>query len=329
MSAIVHIGYHKTGTTWFQKHLYPHATSHRYIDRERVRHAFMEDDAFGFDPARVPERLGATPDENIILCEEGLSGYLHNGGLLGHFSKAVAERLHQALPDATIVIFVRSQPEMAASCYQQYIRGGGTHSARRYLFPDLYLHGAASMSYRVPRFSFDHLDYLPLIETYAALFGRERVKVYAYEAMRADPAGFIDGFKRDLGIEVAHDTAVDRRENGSYALPLIALARALNLFTYRTVADKHYLFHIPYWYTVRRALLESLNRSGLFGRAPTAERLIGGDVVAWIRHRYWESNAALARRFALPLAALGYPVAKPNQPVERPARRPALAWMSE
>lgn len=329
LGAIIHIGYHKTGTTWFQKRFYPRATSHRYIERDRVRHAFMEDNAFEFDPARVPERLGITPGEDVILCEEGLSGYLHNGGLMGHFSKAVAERLHQAFPEATIVIFVRSQPEMAASCYQQYIRGGGTHSARRYLFPDRYLYGAASMGYRVPRFSFDHFDYLPLIETYAALFGRERVKVYAYEAMRADQANFIEDFKRDLGLEVADNAEMGCRENGSYALPLIALARVLNLFTYRTVGDKHYLFHIPYWYTVRRALLEALNRSGLFGPPPPAERLLGGDVVAWIRHRYWENNAALARRFALPLAALGYPMAKPNQPAERPGRHPALAWMSE
>lgn len=329
MSAIIHIGYHKTGTTWFQKRFYPRVTSHRYIDRERVRQAFIEDTAFRFDPGAALDRLGTTPDEDVILCEEGLSGYLHNGGLMGHFSKAMAERLHRVFPDATIVVFIRSQPEMIASCYQQYVRGGGTHSPQRYLFPDLYLHGAASEAHRIPRFCFDLFDYLPLIETYAALFGRDRVKIYPFEAMRADQAAFIAGFAADLGLEVAGNAGVGKRENGAYALPLIRLARALNLFTYRTVADKRCLLHIPYWYTVRRALLEQLNATGLFGKPPSPKRLLGERVVGWIRERFWEGNAELARRYALPLAEHGYAVARPNRAAERPSRSPALAWMNE
>jgi hypothetical protein len=330
LSVVIHIGYHKTGTTWFQKRFYPRVTSHRYIDRERVRHAFIEDTAFRFDPERVDERLGVTPGEKLILCEEGLSGYLHNGGLMGHFSKAMAERLHAAFPQATIVLFVRSQPEMIASCYQQYVRGGGTHPPQRYLFPDLYLHGAASEAHRIPRFCFDLFDYLPLIETYVALFGPERVRVYPFEAMKAGGADFLRGFADDLGLEVDVEAVVRERENGSYALPLIPLARVLNLFTYRTVADKRCLVHIPYWYTVRRALLEALNRTGLFGKPPSARRLLGDGIVDWIRERFWEGNSELARRYALPLADYGYPIAKPNRAAAPPlGRRPAFAWLNE
>lgn len=329
MGAVIHVGYHKTGTTWFQKRFYPRVASHRYIDRERVRHAFIEDTAFKFDPEAALDRLGAQPRENVILCEEGLSGYLHNGGLMGHFSKAMAERLHQVFPDATIVIFIRSQPEMVASCYQQYVRGGGTHSPQRYLFPDLYLHGAASEAHRVPRFCFDLFDYLPLIETYAALFGRERVKVYPFEVMKAGGADFLRAFADELGLAVDVEAVTRERENGSYALPLIPLARVMNLFTYRTVADKRCLVHIPYWYTVRRAFLEGLNKTGLFGKAPSARRLLGAEIVDWIRERFWQANAELANRYALPLAEHGYPVAKPNRAVPRPSRRASLAWLNE
>lgn len=329
MSAVIHVGYHKTGTTWFQKRFYPRVTSHRYIDRERVRHAFIEDTAFKFDPEAALDRLGTHSGEDVILCEEGLSGYLHNGGLMGHFSKAMAERLHQVFPDATIVIFIRSQPEMVASCYQQYVRGGGTHSPQRYLFPDLYLHGAASEAHRVPRFCFDLFDYLPLIQTYSALFGRERVKVYPFEAMKAGGSDFLRTFADELGLAIDVEAVTRERENGSYALPLIPLARIMNLFTYRTVADKRCLVHIPYWYTVRRALLESLNRTGLFGKAPSARRLLGAEIVEWIRERFWQANAELAHRYALPLAEHGYPVAKPNRAVPRPSRRASLAWLNE
>ena len=34
---IVHIGYHKTATTWFQKHFYPCVRNARFVARERVR----------------------------------------------------------------------------------------------------------------------------------------------------------------------------------------------------------------------------------------------------------------------------------------------------
>jgi hypothetical protein len=104
--------------------------------------------------------------------------------LLGFLSKEMAHRIQAVFPDARVVIFVRSQPEMIAACYQQYVRGGGTYPVRRYLWPLDHLRGAAAQPYKIPRFSFDHFDYERLVAHYIELFGRERVHVFAYEEVQ-------------------------------------------------------------------------------------------------------------------------------------------------
>ncbi|MEA3064356.1 MAG: hypothetical protein QOJ27_795 [Sphingomonadales bacterium] len=125
---VVHIGYHKTATKWFQKQFYPRVENAELVPRETVREAFLEPTALHFDPDRARAMLnGAGPGP--ILCEEGLSGYLHNGGLAGCLSKDVAYRIRGVFPEARIVIFIKSQPAVVAGSYEQYVRGGG-HSRR-------------------------------------------------------------------------------------------------------------------------------------------------------------------------------------------------------
>lgn len=305
---IVHIGYHKTATTWFQKSFYPTVRNFAYVPRERVKQAFLSDTPFSFDPEKAREVLQLDAALPPILCEEELSGYLHNGGLIGYLSAEMAHRINAVFPDARIVIFIRSQADMIAATYQQYIRGGGTHSVRRYLFPKRYLHGAAADPYKIPRFSFAHFEYDRLIAHYDAIFGRENVLVVPYENFRSDMAETLAEMQAQLGFEAELGARAKKRVNQSYGAALIPFARFLNLFTARTVLDKRTLINIPYWYTVRRFILEQLNATGLFGKPPKPERLLGKDICRQIAGHYAESNRRLAALRDLPLQELGYPL---------------------
>lgn len=305
---LIHIGYHKSATTWFQQVVYPRAENARYVERRVVRRAFLEDSALHWQAETAARILDPENGTRLILCEEGLSGYLHNGGLFGCLSKDVAHRLHAALPDADIVVFIRRQPEMIAACYAQYIRGGGTFSVNRYLWPKRYLsHGAESRYDKVPRFSFDHFEYLPLIRHYATLFGRDRVHVFPFETLHEDTDRVLDEFETRFDLRIDRRNLEDGRRNVSYHLWLMPIARFLNLFTRRTVLDKHYLVHLPYWYSARRWLLETLNRLPL-GSSPPAARLLGAENMDYIRERYRDTNRRLAEEFDLPLAHHGYPL---------------------
>src|SRR5689334_3250233 len=116
MRPLVHIGYHKTGTSWFQKRVYPRLTSHTVVDQRAIRETLMGRDAFDFDPAAARAALGLDrPDQPVVLCEEDLSGVLHQGLASTYIAKEMAHRLHAMLPDANILIFVRAQRTAALS----------------------------------------------------------------------------------------------------------------------------------------------------------------------------------------------------------------------
>lgn len=323
---VVHIGYHKTATKWFQKQFYPRVENAELVPRETVREAFLEPTALHFDPDRARAMLnGAGPGP--ILCEEGLSGYLHNGGLAGCLSKDVAYRIRGVFPEARIVIFIKSQPAVVAGSYEQYVRGGGTFSPRRYLFPKAYLRGARREIAKAPCFTFDHFEYGPLIEHYRGLFGRENVHIFAYEAFRDDPAAFLESYCGLLGLDIDLNAVPMRPINRSYGLAVLRLVRILNHLTYRTVQDKHYFLHIPYWYGLVRALGEALNMLPGIGRAPSPSYLLGPEVSGWVEQRYWGSNRELMAGTGLPLADYGYPLHPPKAELPEPRPHPALAWL--
>jgi hypothetical protein len=327
--AIVHIGYHKTASTWFQESVYPRVTSHAYVPRERVKRAFLSASALQFDADWTREALELEPGRPPILCEEELSGYLHTGGLMSFLSKEMAARIRAVLPDARVLIFVRAQPEMIAACYQQYLRGGGTHSPRRYLWPADSLRGAAAAPYKIPRFSFDHFDYDRLVSHYVMLFGAANVGVYAFEPLQHDAHGFLERFAKDEELALDLPGVSLAKRNASYSPAIARLARGLNRFTSRAVGDKRHWLHVPYWYALRKKAIERLQATGALGARATPEQLLGEQAAAWIRQRYCESNRRLAALVPWDPAAYGYPLDAPVQPVDRPRRPAWLRWTTK
>ena len=305
---VVHIGYHKTATTWFQRNFYPHVLGARFVPRATVREALIEPSALHFDPAIAAKKLGLGQGERLILCEEGLSGYLHNGGLAGCLSKDVAYRIRSVMPDADIVIFIRAQPSMIAACYGQYVKGGGTYSVNRYLFPARYLREASAETAKAPRFSFDHFDYERLIDLYMDLFGEDRVHICLYEQFRQENHKFLENFARRLGLSVDMASVSTRKVYGSYNRPALILSRVLGLFTSRTVMDKYYIVHIPFWYVTMRAICEAVSAMPFF-RSPSARQMLGNRNFEWIKQRFADSNVRLRELTGLPIERYGYPLA--------------------
>jgi hypothetical protein len=325
---IVHIGLHKTATSWFQRAVWPHVTTHRVLDRERVRAAILAPPVFAFDAraARAELELDA-PGPPPLICEEDLSGVLHNGLASGYVAREAAVRVRELLPDARIALFVRAQPAAILSSYQQYLREGGTASLARYLFPEAYRHLGHARPFKYPKFDASAFDYRPLVEHYDGLFGRENVHVFAYEHLAADPEALIGEMAERLAFRLGDPPPVARRVNAGYRAGLMPLARFFNLFTERAVPDKRTLAHIPYWYIVRKALLERLNRLPVFGRKPDPAAALGPRVVAWLDQRFWAGNRWLARRMGVDLKALGYALDPPAAPAPVPIARRRLAWM--
>lgn len=326
---IIHVGYPKTASTWFQKAFYPHLQSPRYIGRDAIKAALADWNALDFDPAAFREKLGLGEHEAGLISEEGLCGYLHNGGVGGMVSMVLAQQLKAAYPDARIVLFIRSQPSILVAAYAQYVRSGGTRSARRYFFPKDYLLGPNASTYKQPRFDIAFFRYSRMVALYEGLFGREKLRLFLYEDFARGGMEFLHRYADELGLEVDWEAVSTERKHSSYSLGLMQAARATNLFTARSVSDKASLLHVPGWYEARRAMFEAVNRTGLAGRSPGLEALVGRRTAQWLHDYYVEDNRVLAASHSLPLERFGYPMQASSSAADRPrpARwRKALRW---
>lgn len=322
---VIHIGFHKTGTSWFQQSLYPRVVSHCLADRDLVRSTFMGGDAFAFDAAEARRDLeNASNGKPVLICEEDLSGILHVGAASTYIAKIVAGRLHDSFPEAEIIIFVRAQPDAAASWYAQYVREGGTASPRRYFFPDEYLFPGRNTPFKIARFDFSQLDYAGLIQEYDRLFGRDRVHVFALEMLTGDPT-FVLQRLRDIGLDFPDEVPM-RRVNAAYRKGLMPIARATALFTARSVENKRTLLHLPFWFKGRLRLLNFLDRLPLFGPRVQPADVLDAPTRGWIAAYFWRGNQWLQERMGIDLEPLGYPVRAPKtQPI--PPRRPKwIRW---
>lgn len=324
---IIHIGFPKAASTWFQKSFFPHVRSPRYVDRAKVNAALLEANALTFDPDEALAIMGLARGEAGILSEEGLCGYQHNGGIDGIVTKEFAHRIKAAFPDGRIVIMLRSQPSIIVSLYQQYIRAGGTYGPRRYLFPKQHLGRPEVVTYKQPRFDVDFFLYSRIVALYDELFGRENVHVFLFEEFRRDGLEFLHRFADALQLDVDWtQVSLDPRLAG-YGAPLALIARGLNLFTRRSVLDKRHILNIPGWYRPRRKLLEGLNRTGLFGKPPTLKGLLGEASARELEMHFARDNAVLAERRGLPLREMGYPMPEPQ--ADSSAFKPSAVEMAE
>ncbi|MXO58070.1 hypothetical protein GRI89_00730 [Altererythrobacter salegens] len=301
---IVHIGYHKTATTWFQKAIWPSLDSHDWIPRKVTQAALLDPPGMHFDPAEARRVLALdTRDKPVVLSEENLSGYIHNGGLHGLMAPEAVRRIHAALPDARIVIFIRSQPDAIRASYSQYVAGGGTYSLDKYLHTYERVHGALKAPFKAPAFEWEHFEYDRLIALYDATFGRENVFVYPYEQLR-EPQALFERIEADLGVRFPPGVLDKRGANVSHSESGMEGLRFANRFTRQSVANKDWYMDPPGGHALRnivRFLLKAMP-GGPF-RLPQG---VADEIAAY----YAPSNARLAELRDLPLAEMGYPLAR-------------------
>jgi len=308
---IVHVGYHKTATTWFQNRVWPAADSHDYVPRVVAQRAFLSPPGMHFDAAAARRELRLDERERpVLLSEENLSGYPHNGGMHGLIGPEMARRIHAALPDARILIFVRNQHAIVRATYAQYVAGGGTWSLRRYLSGKAGKHGAVTRAYKAPAFEWEHFEFDRLVAEYDALFGSESVHVIPYEAL-SDPRTLLLRLRRELGVTVPIQLAAERPANRSLGRGALRALRIVNLFTRQSVVNKTTLVDLPGGQVLRHIAKAALKRM------PSRPLRLPPDLAARVEEHYAAPNARLAAMRCLPFAALGYPLAN-GHGAERP-----------
>jgi hypothetical protein len=312
----IHIGYHRTGSSWLQRHLFSAlgrstATGLRTVGkappdhpaRLLIRRRWSE-----FDPQisrREFEQLfepiraqGLLP----VVSNERLSGHAVSGG---YDSATIAERLRAVFPEGRIVIVIREQRSAIVSNYKNYVGGGGVESLQGFLDPPYV------KNFRMPQFDFRHFEYHNLIRLYQELFGRDAVLVQPYDEFVQEPRAFVAAIAefagRPLAPEVLDALPYDERLQRAPATPTHVALRALNRFA-RTEVHPAPVLAIEQS-TLRRVAKSRVARATLGGRvADRREAKLRRAAAGIVGDRYAESNRITAELTAIELGGYGWPV---------------------
>lgn len=286
MRIIIHAGFHKTATTWFQRNYYPYVKNFEYFsEREGLRRALLNVDLFDFYPDEAYLKLSQLMSSNTIICEEDLIGGLRVNSI---FTELIARKIQSVFPSAEIVFFIRNQLDRFLSTYLYYLKSnGGTYSPQDFILKRFELPNNRG------DINLHHLEYHRTIEFYQDLFGKDMVKVFLYEDFNADNPNFLIRYAKTIGLDVDMSKVNFNRENVGLRKRLIPVARFLGHFYQKPIIHKDVSLRLPMAERLSKYLLNKLNNYDLFGEKPTPEELFGEKLCSQLSDFYRDSNRIL------------------------------------
>ena len=301
---MIHIGYHKTGSTWLQRVLFVDADnnfrllgSEAYEARKKiVWPSSLEYEAksvHGYYEPLISDAVGH--GQVPVFSDERLSGNPFSGGF---DSKELADRLARTFPNARILVVVREQADMIQSTYDEYVREGGACSLTDFLQP--------KTRYCTPMFRLGHFNYDRLVHYYMTTFGTDSVLVLPFELLRDDASRFVRSIVDFAGGRATAVPDARTKVNRSHPAALLSVQRRLNPFLVRDDLNANSIFAIPHGRYYLLPVLEAVTR--LVPRSWN-ERLLAKRnriIRAHVEGRYVESNQRLATLTGLDLGQFGY-----------------------
>lgn len=315
---LIHIGYHKTGSSWLQRHLFSAKAGAGFTAFSKGRNGpinelIVSPNALDFEAEAVRSRFakltGEATNDGLtpVISSERLSGHPFTGG---HDSKDLAERLAAVFPDGQILIVIREQREMLLSTYRQYVKAGGAWSLAEFLDPPV------DTRTRVPLFDPSHFAYDRLIRTYMQLFGDGRVLVVPYELLRSEPERFVGTIVQFARVALPpgflDSLPVDHRPNLASSAAETRVKRSVNRLASRSDLNPAPLLVAPGLAALASRRGHQVDRllPGLVARR--LEQRDRERVAAAVGDRFARSNRTTADLCGLDLASHGYSVAASN-----------------
>lgn len=230
---LFHVGYHKTGTTWMQRRLFHPEFGYIQVLKDpsevagdnvsvhdNVSRLIVRPHRFAYDPGAVASEIAAghTKSDLIpVISSEIMSGHPFWGG---RESFDLAHRIHEAAPNAQIMLTIRAQIPEIASVYMQYVRRGGRLPMR-----DFYV-GPRSVGYDC--FDPIHFEYHHLVGLYQSLFGAQNVIVLTQELLARAPQEFVARLAAFTGNTSTSAMPSTDREGASETEAAVGILRRIN-----------------------------------------------------------------------------------------------------
>lgn len=238
----IHLGLHKTASTFFQKKLYPSYRDFNYLhlrDKSSLsafnQYVLRENDLF-FSTKVAKKLFFRSLDKNelskfkkITLCEEQFSGFpLHDA----YNRKIIFDRLHKLFPKAKYILVLRNQKDFILSMYAEYLKKGGQESIENFL-------SVKKTNLNFSRGSY--LQYYSYIKYIVSIVGGANIKVLYYEDMKSEPSSFFQSLLSFFNINIKIDLELIRqKENISFSIRDYEIVRFYNRFCKSTYSPNHF-----------------------------------------------------------------------------------------
>ena len=302
---LIHLGLHRTGSTWFQQHVLDGRDGrplNTLPDRAEAAARIVLPRELDFDAEStrrwIHDRIAEVEHRgsSVIISNERFSGNPASGW---SDAERNVQRLASLLPEARILLVVREQHALVRSIWLQQIRIGGISGIEDFLRP------LDSGDHRLPAFDPGFLGFDRFVDLLDRVFGAENVLVLPFEGLRDDPARHlarVEEFSK-IPLPPPPDTGPVFS-----APPLLeaAVLRRVNLLAVRS--SLHRAPPFPRLARPGRRIASAIGRiatkSGETRRRAHADRIIKErlsdlDLPA--------SNRRLSSRIGLDLSAFGWP----------------------
>ena len=236
----IHIGHHKTGTSWMQQELFTKEHGFCLLNdyqepwKDALIRALVTGD--GYEPERLRDLVRERWDGVGIpvVSAERLSGHPASGG----FDQVqIAQRLHACFPEAIVVIGTRDPEETKKSTYKQLVREG-------YLGKDL--SAMESTDWKIPQVREAYFQHLQLVQHYQSLFGKGQVVELPYIQLEHEPQRWINALEGAFGqsLNIRLTDQHRKRVNQSLSERSIRVERVMNYFR-KTPLNPYPLIRLP------------------------------------------------------------------------------------
>ena len=306
---LIHIGYHKTGTTFWQERIFSNENVN-LIDRILVQKLLLDASPYEYSNEKFEHWLKdqLSDDKLNVISDEELSGNIHSAGNGRSITFEMIERISQiGIAEVTVMICLRNQMKMIDSCYRQYVKKGGSFNFENYVFSEK----RGAKRHRFPGFSFAHLKYDDVIRHSFERIGKDKVKIYLYEQFLENK----DSVIQDLSEHLNYDLYVEANNREQL------VNRSLSNFTIRLARITNCLFSSD---PICRNSLLSLNRlkpvlnylysfiDKKFAGIVHNKSYVHAQMMEQINHYFDESNQQTQMLTGLSLADYQYPFKEPH-----------------
>lgn len=307
----IHVGYPKTATTTFQKHVFPNHPEIDYLGKFIPSFRYKDERLY-----LAIDRLMTVDEgryEGVSELREWVDGYrekcskpvmLISSESFVHVTAVdlglVAQRVKAAFSPCRIIITIREQLDIIRSWYGFHGRFG------EYLYPSesdtksVYLPLSFDEWLKYVTHAYDKnflstLRYHEVIQHYLRLFGKENVGVFLFEEFAHDKPAYLKKLCDYLGVD---DVTALRLVDGRHELANLTRRQ---LLSYQIMSKFIPDFRLRYSSTGRKGFIQRI-----LGASPPAKIEISAKCAEKLRLSYLNGNRALADELDLPFDKFGY-----------------------